>query len=322
MRRCLIGIFSLVSAFSGFISCSNQNFGLTSASLKYQARISYNNKVDILWIVDNTPSMAKHQANLAPRANDFLRGLINKGMDFRIAATTPDLTSTGENGAFIGSPKVINPGTADIYNVFSSKIKLPEVDYATEQGLGAMQKAIELRGSTNSGFFRDDAFLVIVVLTNEDDKSPGPSSDYVNYLNNFKPNTKDGEKNWILNLIGVLDANDVNCTTRDRYVEAGYEYMDLADYSNGTKSTICTDDFTAALAGVERRIYEIASKFFLDRTPVVETIEVRIGSRLISEDPVNGWTYNAADNSIQLHGTSISRTNEEISINYEPTSAK
>lgn len=317
-----LGRFLLVIAALIVGGCGQQDFLLAPASIDYQAKVTWNNKVDILWVIDNTPSMSQHQSVLAQRSYEFLQGLISRKMDFRIAATTVDMRSGSTRGAFVGSPAVITPTTPNIYSAFSAKITIAEEAYDAEQGLAAMKRAFEIRDTTNTGFFRSDALLVVVVLTNEEDTSPDNSSDYVQFLDALKPPTPMGERNWVFHFMGVTGATGENCSTYGNYTEPGYRYMDLVNASGGAKTTICTGDFASALAGVEKRIYDTASRFYLDRVPEVTTIFVYINGVQVPQDSVNGWTYIAGDNSIQLHGTAIARTDVKVQIYYQPTGSK
>lgn len=318
LGKTLLGIAALVVG----VSCGQQDFLLAPASVDYQAKVTWNNKVDILWVIDNTPSMNKHQTVLAQRSSEFLQGLLGRKMDFRIAATTVDMRSGSTRGAFVGSPSVITPTTANIYNAFNEKIMIPEEAYDAEQGLAAMKRAFEIRGTTNAGFFRDDALLVVIVVSNEEDTSPDNAGDYIQFLDTIKPRTPMGDRNWVFHFIGVTGAAGENCSTYGNYTEPGFRYMDLVNSSGGAKTTICTGDFAAALAGVEKRIYDTASRFYLDRVPDESTIAVYINSTLIPQDAANGWTYNSADNSIQLHGTAIARTDVNLQIYYQPIGSK
>ncbi len=317
----MVRIFFVIAAMA-LGACDQQAFLLAPANISYSSNVIWNNKVDILWVIDNTPSMAQHQAVLAQKSGTFLNGLLSRNLDFRIAATTVDMRSGGTEGKFIGSPTVLTKSTPNIAAAFNQKITVAEETYDLEQGLGAMRRAFELRNSTNAGFFRSDALLVVIVVTNEEDGSSGSPADYVSFLDTIKPRTPMGDRNWVFHMIGVTGATGENCSTYGNYTEPGYRYMQLVDSSGGAKTTICTGDFAAALDGVEKRIYDTASRFYLDRVPVVSSIEVMINGNKIPNDPINGWTYTEADNSIQLHGTAIARTDVKVDIFYQPLSAK
>lgn len=314
-------IFFVIAAIV-LCACEQQAFLLAPANVSYSSNVTWNNKVDILWVIDNTPSMAQHQNVLAQKSGAFLNGLLSRNLDFRIAATTVDMRSGGNVGKFIGSPAVLSKSTPNIAAAFNQKITVAEESYDLEQGLGAMKRAFELRTSTNTGFFRDDALLVVIVVTNEEDGSQDNPGDYINFLDTIKPRTPIGDRNWVFHFIGVTGAAGENCSTYGNYTEPGYKYMQLVDNSGGAKTTVCTGDFAAALAGVEKRIYDMASRFYLDRVPDVNSIEVLINGVKISQDPVNGWTYIEADNSIQLHGSAIARTDVKIDIFYQPLNSK
>lgn len=317
----VVRIFFVVAAIV-MTACDQQTFLLAPANISYSSNIKWNNKVDILWVIDNTPSMAQHQTTLAQKSGTFINGLLSRNLDFRIAATTVDMRSGGTEGKFIGSPMILTKATPNIAAAFNQKITAAEEIYDLEQGLGAMKRAFELRNSTNAGFFRSDALLVVIVVTNEDDGSSDDPSDYISFLDTIKPRTPFGDRNWVFHMIGVTGAAGENCSTYGNYTEPGDRYMELVNSSGGAKTTICTGDFGAALAGVEKRIYDVASRFYLDRLPDVSSIEVRVDGNIIPNDPVNGWTYIEADNSIQLHGSAIARTDVKIDIFYQPLGTK
>src|SRR5689334_5236429 len=55
-----------------------------------QATTSVNNKVDLLWVVDNSGSMLPLQQNMTTNFNAFMSEFITKGLDFHMAVTTTD----------------------------------------------------------------------------------------------------------------------------------------------------------------------------------------------------------------------------------------
>lgn len=63
-------------------------------------------KVDVLIVDDNSASMSYEQARLASRFNNFVKLLDNKSMDYRIAVTTTDTSSTAN------PPRAVNQNGA------------------------------------------------------------------------------------------------------------------------------------------------------------------------------------------------------------------
>src|SRR5438309_5556876 len=68
--------------------------------------------IDVLWVVDDSGSMAPRQENLAKNLQSFMDVFVKSGIDYRIAVTTTDIFK--EKGAFVGSPKVITPLTPNV----------------------------------------------------------------------------------------------------------------------------------------------------------------------------------------------------------------
>src|SRR4051812_27663931 len=77
--------------------------------------------IDVLWVVDNSGSMAPRQENLAKNFQSFMDVFVKSGIDFRLAVTTTDVFK--EKGAFVGSPKVITPTTPNVVTTFANNVK-------------------------------------------------------------------------------------------------------------------------------------------------------------------------------------------------------
>src|SRR5258706_8323439 len=62
-------------------------------------------RIDVLWVIDNSGSMAPRQENLAKNAQSFMDVFAKSGVDYRIAITTTDIFK--ERGQFVGTPKIL-----------------------------------------------------------------------------------------------------------------------------------------------------------------------------------------------------------------------
>ncbi|MEL6180847.1 MAG: hypothetical protein AAFS10_17945, partial [Myxococcota bacterium] len=58
------------------------------------------NKVDILWVVDNSGSMCEEQASIREEANRFVQELADAGLDFQVAVITTDMEDPTQSGRF------------------------------------------------------------------------------------------------------------------------------------------------------------------------------------------------------------------------------
>ena len=101
------------------------NFSILPAGQStYQGNIA-NNKVDILWVIDNSGSMLTKQQNLAAGFNSFANVFVNKGFDFRMAIVTSDTKSAGaggQQGEFQGTPKIISSNNPSFASIFQTNV--------------------------------------------------------------------------------------------------------------------------------------------------------------------------------------------------------
>jgi hypothetical protein len=163
-----------------------------------------NRKVDVLFMVDNSLSMKEEQDNLArnfPAFIDELRQIKGGLPDVHIGVVTSDLGAGpsadsgcavgGQGGRFQGWDKGcgLDPGQHFIVASEGEKTRNYQGDLARVFGCMAQvgtsgcgyehQIASTLRALTlpeNAGFLRDDAFLQIILISDEDDCSAPPDS--------------------------------------------------------------------------------------------------------------------------------------------------
>ena len=173
-------------------------------------------KIDLLFMVDNSPSMQLKQAELKTRFGSLLKIIDDLGTTnpawYHIGVITSDLGAGAFNlGAGqckpggMGGKLVALGAAADAscqpptgasfidYNQIDKTNNLPSNDLAAtfscmasvgdtgcgfEQPLEAVYQALHAGGpAENAGFLRDDALLVVVFLTDEDDCSVPPTTD-------------------------------------------------------------------------------------------------------------------------------------------------
>jgi hypothetical protein len=172
--------------------------------------VTVNRNVDILFVIDDSPSMADKQANLAANFPNFINVLntIQGGLpDVHIGVVSSDMgtdstqdapvspigspgqggcSNTGKNGNLqtSGAP-VSNPFISDIKqsdgsrtrnytgnleDVFGQMAKVGAGGCGFEQHLEAMRRALQ-NNPANSGFLRTEAYLAVIFIADEDDCS-------------------------------------------------------------------------------------------------------------------------------------------------------
>jgi hypothetical protein len=311
--------------------CNDQKFGLDSASQEFGQKVMYNTQVDVLWVIDTSSSMNVHQDLLAPQMGLFVDSMNKTGLDYHMAVTTMDFSSTGEHGKFVaapGTPLILTSQTPNLTQTLSQRIQLGGNGSPVERGLEGMKTALSSplasANGYNSGFLRKDALLVVVFLSNEDDQSA--SLDYAAFLDSVRPPLAlTGERSWLVQFMGVTDG-DSSCKT-STWSQAGYsgvglKYMQLASLSGGVSEPICDADMKRALTNVKSRVLEVMTEYHLDRLPNLTTLQVFVNGALVPQDATNGWTYYAARNTVRFHGNAVPPVDSSIRISYDPTGIK
>ena len=318
-------IAAVAVAVFATVACSNQKFGLEPVNSTFGQRASYITDVDILWVIDTSGSMAPRQAGLASKLGQFVNNLNSTRLNYQMAVTTMDMSSAGAKGRWIaqsGTPFVLKPSTPNLLSLLQGHIQAGAGGSVLERGMEAVRAGLSapLLNGANTGFLRDSSLLVVIFLSDENDKSA--SFDDVAFLDSIKPPLPYGDKGWVAQFLGVTP-DDPSCkTTEWGYSEAGSRYINLANTSGGAAESICDNDFGRALTNVNKRLTSLLVEFFLDRKPAVETIQVTVNGAIILKSDINGWSYNEARNSIRFHGDAVAGPDAVIHVDFDPIGLK
>ena len=175
------------------------SLGSTRTSESY---IQGQSKLDVLFVIDNTTGMPAVQDALIAGIGGFIDRLELARAQWRIGVISSDLgispfsgpgcMSLGGDGAALQNLARI-PGctpptaryitrtnVADPRAAFACIARLGDAGCGFEQPLAAALKAIDPQRmpAVNQGFLRDDALLMVVVVSNEDDCSAAQSALY------------------------------------------------------------------------------------------------------------------------------------------------
>jgi hypothetical protein len=331
LKIATLAVAGLVATFAS--GCNQQKFGLGSESQEFGQKVTYNTEVDVLWVIDTSTSMDKHQDLMASQMGAFVAGLNDTRLNYHMAVTTMDMgSSSAAMGKFLaapGTPRVLTAQTPNLVNVLSQRVRAGASGSPVERGLEAMQKSLSTSmtstGGYNEGFLRQNALLVVIFLSNEDDQSSGNAASYAAWLDSVRPPLPTGERSWLAHFMGVT-SGDATCKTsqwdQSGYSEVGSKYIALAEESGGTSEAICDADFRRALTNVKARILEVMTEYKLDRIPNLNTLEIYVNGAKVPQNPVNGWSYFEANNSVRFHGTAVPKPDATIRIDYDPAGMK
>jgi hypothetical protein len=331
MNFILSVVIAVLIQFSG---CSNRvtSFDLPSEEGGFSGQVFYNNKVDILFVVDNSKSMLQYQQRLSARVTDMITTLNNLKMDYHVGVTTTTMSSDSGNypvtRKLVGSPEYL---TATNINLLTSRIIVGESGSDLERGLDAMTLVTSSNylSQINSNFIRSDALFAVVFISDERDQSSefgNPNSqDFINILNVRKPAFDTGARGWIANYIGIL--TNQSCDNLGGHVDIGTQFVALVDESKGSKSSICNADLSAAVSNIKARIIDQITAYRFKDIPNPTTIQVTVGGRAVFENSNDGWTLESENisgrnyYSLKFHGSAIPAANEFVDVKYTPNGA-
>ena len=147
---------------------------LADSKIFEQSGTEVNVKIDVLWVIDNSGSMQTSQENLTNNFQSFINDFQVQGFDFQIGVTTTEAyreVVSGVNGISDlrddSGIQIITPATANINDVFLQNALQGTSGSGDERAFSSFTAA--LGNTNNASFRRDDAFLAIIIVSDEDD---------------------------------------------------------------------------------------------------------------------------------------------------------
>ncbi len=259
--------------------------------------------VDILWIIDDSGSMGNEQDALAANFKSFIDQFITKDIDFKMAITTTDASST-KNGKMVGDSSMLTRASAKgnqsaFMNNFTKFVKVGTKGSGVEQGL---RTSVSFSDRYASSFLRPDAYLAIVYISDEEDQSPLKVSEYLAKLQALKANKA------MVKAYSIITVKDYGF--QDETI--GKRYEEVSKATGGTVGDI-KQNFAPMLLDMGRRIVNLVDSFALVGTPYQNSVEVYVSGIKIE----TGFTYDAVSRSIKFNADALPAEGSEIQIKYK-----
>ena len=256
--------------------------------------------LDVLWVVDDSGSMNPFQQILASNIMNFLNVFTTSGADYHMAVVT---TTWYNFSTFVDS------STPNAASVMANLLMTGTTGSGHEMGLEKAKQALSV-GAARPGlsFFRDDAILVVIFVSDEPDYSPHSLLDYINFFDNLKDPGK-------FIPIGVIGDIPSGCTFSNgnihRNAQAGYGYWDLINHYGSSWYSICSADWGIQMQQIAdyisgRRTFELSQS-----DPIEDTIEVKVNGQITEE-----WVYEPTSNSVIFHEDHVPVEGQTIIIDY------
>ncbi|MBK7860484.1 MAG: VWA domain-containing protein [Archangiaceae bacterium] len=273
--------------------------------------------VDILWVIDDSGSMANQRKTLNRNFEGFLAKLRELKVDYQIGVTSTNFT---DNGKLRGAPKIITNLTADAGFVFEKNTTFPSSRTRWEQGLRMAQFAVSSPNidGGNAGFLRPNAALAIIVVSDEDDSSFG-TPDY--FARAFQASKGKGNES-LVSFSTIAGTTPVGCTPAGEenfygsLADPAFRYAAVSTKTGGIVGSICDASFENTLIQIAEALNTLRRVFPLTLSPVGGTLTVTVNGMVVPQDPVNGWQYREDTKSVVFLGTYVPPPGAEVKLEY------
>jgi hypothetical protein len=248
--------------------------------------------VDVLWVVDNTASMAREQTALAEAFEGFVEALEAEEVAYQLGVITTDV-SDEQAGVLQGVPWIITPSHEDPAAAFSEAVQVGIEGAAPEAGLGAAWLALSepLRSDENRGFRREGSLLHIVVVSDGDDSSQAllepwleEDEDVVSFFLGFlEQEAAGGEHATIFS--AVAGDTPSGCYGIAGRAQAAHAYHRVVEATDGVFASICAGDMSAVVEGLGAASLVYATRFELLAEPIEGSLRVWVDQERVD----SGW---------------------------------
>lgn len=169
-------------------------FTVNAKTDEFKQTAQRNDKIDILFVVDNSGSMANNQEVLAQSFADFISKFSDKKLNFQVGVISTDnvqdaawWSSTSLTGpyhdiinngpgsllAYKTNEKILRPDTQDLVTKFQQNAKLGTHGSGAEAAMKSVTIALGDSmlgaGGWNEGLVRSEAMLAVIIVSDEDE---------------------------------------------------------------------------------------------------------------------------------------------------------
>jgi hypothetical protein len=308
-------------------------------------------KIDMIFIVDNSGSMADEQTIIARSFGEFIDQFVQKDFDFHIGIITTDVVDPISDGNYwsgggyknywnasrgnfltrYSGEKWLTKDSLNLTTKFKQNILLGTSGSYREQGLNSLTYALEKGridgGGFNDGFLRPDSLLSVIVVSDEDEDivdidGNSPEQRIARVTKRLSELRGPQSKGFRFDFVVDLDESEPANITYP--LSTGYlnsypnVYLKSAQ-SFKSKTYNIRENFGSDLVNIGADIVSQAeSHHKLSKAPVVASIVVKLGDQLVPVSSSNGYLFHADKNSIELTGSYLKNSpGKALSIQYQ-----
>lgn len=284
-------------------------------------------KSDVLFVVDNSGSMGDDQGTLASNFDSFISSFQDSTLDWHVGVVAGDLDGNQNEWGRLreyGGERWVHSDTPDPVAAFNAMANIgADGAGSCEMGLEASFNALGWlagNGQWNAGFYREDALLSIVIVSDEADHGgvadPFGGCDGITpdeYIPWLLYNLKGPGGSEMIFFTGIIGDRPSGCETGQNSADVGEGYWEVIDAVEGNFHSLCSTDWGAFLYGLGLEAAGLKSSFRLRRVPLPESIVVSLDGVVVDSTL---WTYDRVQNSVEFPVDQIPPALTEVRVEY------
>ncbi len=258
-------------------------------------------QADVLFVVDNSCSMADFQLQLAVQFEFMLDAMVAAGIDYHVGVATTD------NASLQGATPVVDASLPDPLGTFSANSSVGTTGSGSERGLQYGWEALEMADAgvyPNQDFLRDDASLHLVFVSDEEDQSMDTVTSYVGQYESLK---NDPDLVYVNGFTGQM----TGCGS----AQAGPRYEQAIALTGGVSESVCAMDWSAAMEDIADQATAVALQdtFALSHQAIAASVEVSVDGAPVT----SGWQYDPVANAVVFEPADVPDYDAVIDIDYD-----
>lgn len=265
-----------------------------------------NHKADILIVMDNSQSMSQEYNDIRRNFNNFTELL--SGLDWQLALTSTD--ARGSKKWESGKLSLrIDKNTSSADSRLIRALQNIEEGSAFEEGIKSSYLAVTR--TENQNFYRKDAALILLIVSDEDERGRGAKLKTENMPENLIATVKKqlGENKVFVAHTVVYQPDDSSCRNAQY---KGHTYAKLSNLTGGLRASICGRSYVSQLQDFASAVPGTDLKHILKCVP----IDGQVSLNIQPTPPVN---VKVAVSGNQLTLLPAPPKGSRIQLNYECT---
>jgi hypothetical protein len=275
--------------------------------------VHFPGSADLLFVIDDSCSMFDEQVSLSDGFGPMVDVILDLGLDFHVGVVSTDMADANKSGKLqpdASGGLWIDPSDSNPTLNFEQMANLGTNGSAYEEGLAAIEASLDTHGAGhNNGFRRVTAQYAVVVLSDEEDQSPGGWRPYADRIALEAFNPGDVSFTSIVTPVG-------NCPTGST---VGNRYLNVSAELGGITESICASDYSGALVDLASQLFT-SVPYQLSETPLdpaLITVVADEASGPVVLDAAD-FVYDATANTIRFTSSYAPQPGTDLHISYEP----